>query len=164
MSTEQQLAKSPHQRPSLPIPSLEATLTRYRESLCAVLSGDELANGEASVDAFQASPLAAKLQSALEARASISGNWLEEWWEQMACEWLHVLKRLVWARIESNRLHEDSRLNRVRHYPTPSNASAAIKVFPCHYPTHLTLVLSNSRATKISCYRLRFEASIRHSN
>ena len=70
--------------PPLPIPSLEDTLDRYRASLKAVLSGSKLAAGEAAVDEFLKSPVAAKLQAALEQRASTTPNWLEEWWEEIA--------------------------------------------------------------------------------
>ncbi|CAB3398814.1 unnamed protein product [Caenorhabditis bovis] len=68
------------QLPSLPVPPLHETLQKYLKSASAILSDSELAKLERDIEQFENSDLAAQLQTALESRAKLYKNWLDNWW------------------------------------------------------------------------------------
>lgn len=70
--------------PTLPVPPLQSTATKYLESVKPHLSVSEYSATQAAVDDFLASPLVKELQSRLETRASQTESWLSEWWNDVA--------------------------------------------------------------------------------
>lgn len=68
--------------PRLPVPALADTHERFLASVRPLLSPEEYDATVAAWKDFAASPLAAKLQQQLEARAARETNWLTEWWEK----------------------------------------------------------------------------------
>ncbi|KAI9222459.1 acyltransferase ChoActase/COT/CPT [Blastocladiella britannica] len=73
--------------PRLPIPPVDATLKKYRYTLTALLTEDELKATDAAI-AASASQLA-DLQKRLHAHDATQPNsWLEDWWYRLAyCSW-----------------------------------------------------------------------------
>ncbi|XP_071812660.1 peroxisomal carnitine O-octanoyltransferase-like isoform X2 [Apostichopus japonicus] len=69
--------------PSLPLPPLEQTLTKYLESVKPFITVEEYQETEKIVDEFS-KDVGKELQQKLEAKAKSSKNWLEEWWEDLA--------------------------------------------------------------------------------
>ncbi|KAG5644914.1 hypothetical protein DXG03_007466 [Asterophora parasitica] len=72
--------------PTLPVPPLASTLEKYIESVTPLLTPAQLAHTKSTAAAFLSSPLAAELQTRLEARAGTPGtaNWLSDWWNDAA--------------------------------------------------------------------------------
>ncbi|KAG6914481.1 hypothetical protein DXG01_017031 [Tephrocybe rancida] len=71
--------------PSLPVPALESTLSKYIETVEPLLTPAQLAHTRATAAEFLASPQAATLQSRLHERAATVGdNWLSDWWNDVA--------------------------------------------------------------------------------
>lgn len=72
--------------PKLPIPSLQATATKYLETVRPLVTPAAFARTESAVKDFIASPQAAELQRRLEERRSKEGmkNWISEWWNDVA--------------------------------------------------------------------------------
>ncbi|CAK5279447.1 unnamed protein product [Mycena citricolor] len=69
--------------PLLPVPELEATLARLKESLKPLAwSQDELAAAEAKVDEFAAG-MGPELHARLLEHAKQRTHWLEEWWDNI---------------------------------------------------------------------------------
>uniref|UniRef100_K3WLZ3 Choline/carnitine acyltransferase domain-containing protein n=1 Tax=Globisporangium ultimum (strain ATCC 200006 / CBS 805.95 / DAOM BR144) TaxID=431595 RepID=K3WLZ3_GLOUD len=66
--------------PSLPLPSLEETLTKYVKSVEPLLTAQELEHTKAVCHDFL-NGVGPQLQSILQERADSERNWLEEWWE-----------------------------------------------------------------------------------
>jgi hypothetical protein len=70
--------------PRLPVPKLDDTVSRLKESLRPLARGkDELTTAENKVDAL-ASGLGQELQRRLLKRQSETDHWLEEWWDDGA--------------------------------------------------------------------------------
>jgi hypothetical protein len=72
--------------PSLPVPTLQSTCTKYLETVQPLLTPSEYTTTQSSVSQFLASPQAAELQRRLQERAATPGvqNWLSEWWDEVA--------------------------------------------------------------------------------
>ena len=72
--------------PKLPVPTLESTCAKYLETVRPLVTPEAYKNTQASVDSFLKSPLAAKLQERLKARAAEPEmkNWLSDWWNEAA--------------------------------------------------------------------------------
>ncbi|KAG5353913.1 hypothetical protein C0989_000156 [Termitomyces sp. Mn162] len=71
--------------PPLPVPALESTVTKYIESLAPLLTPAQLAQSKSLAEAFLASPQSSVLQQRLKERAAaVDGNWLSEWWDDVA--------------------------------------------------------------------------------
>lgn len=69
--------------PALPLPSLDATLDRYYESLRPFGSADELANSRRIIEEFRTGA-GRQLHALVEKRAGEQRNWVERWWEDYA--------------------------------------------------------------------------------
>lgn len=69
--------------PALPLPSLDATLDRYYESLRPFGTDIELANSRRIIADFR-SGVGRRLHAAVEKRALRERNWLQQWWEDYA--------------------------------------------------------------------------------
>ncbi|KAG6852649.1 hypothetical protein C0991_010186 [Blastosporella zonata] len=71
--------------PSLPIPQLQSTLSKYIETVEPLLTPAQLAHTKSTAAQFLASPQAATLQSRLQERAAnVGDNWLSTWWNDAA--------------------------------------------------------------------------------
>ncbi|KAG6860749.1 hypothetical protein C0995_007867 [Termitomyces sp. Mi166 len=71
--------------PSLPVPPLESTVSKYLETLTPILTPTQLAQSKALAAEFLASPQSSVLQQRLKERAaSVGDNWLSEWWDDAA--------------------------------------------------------------------------------
>lgn len=72
--------------PTLPIPTLQSTGTKYLETVQPLLTPDEFVKTRNAVEDFVKSPLAMTLQKRLQARADEPGmkNWLADWWNEVA--------------------------------------------------------------------------------
>jgi carnitine O-acetyltransferase len=71
--------------PRLPVPELNATVSRYLRSLQPLLSPSDLARNESLARDFLASPVSQKLQQFLHERNAREPNsWLETWWNRLA--------------------------------------------------------------------------------
>lgn len=72
--------------PSLPVPPLETTLTKYYGTITPHFSEEGRKRTNDAVQKFLASPISKTLQERLQARASEPGmeNWLAEWWDEVA--------------------------------------------------------------------------------
>lgn len=72
--------------PTLPIPTLQSTGTKYLETVQPLLTPDEFLKTKSVVEDFVQSPLAKTLQERLQARADEPGmkNWLADWWNDVA--------------------------------------------------------------------------------
>jgi len=71
--------------PSLPVPKLNDTLTKFLETVEPHLSPEALAKTRQKVQRFGApGGVGEQLQKLLEKRASVTENWLSDWWLQCA--------------------------------------------------------------------------------
>jgi len=71
--------------PSLPVPSLSSTLSKYIETVQPLLTPAELEHTKTIAKEFLSSPIAATLQKRLEQRAErVGDNWLSDWWNDVA--------------------------------------------------------------------------------
>jgi len=71
--------------PSLPVPPLEQTLSKYINTLEPILFDSEYAQTKRVVaDFMKPGGVGEKLQRKLEEKASKSDNWLSEWWDHCA--------------------------------------------------------------------------------
>lgn len=72
--------------PTLPIPTLQSTGTKYLETVQPLLTPDEFVKTRNAVEDFVKSPLAMTLQKRLQTRADEPGmkNWLADWWNEVA--------------------------------------------------------------------------------
>ncbi|KAF4583809.1 Carnitine O-acetyltransferase mitochondrial [Pleurotus pulmonarius] len=70
--------------PTLPVPSLPSTLSKYLETLEPVTSPADMDKSVSRVSEFRSSAIAQTLQDRLLARASKCDNWLSEWWNEAA--------------------------------------------------------------------------------
>jgi carnitine O-acetyltransferase len=71
--------------PPLPVPTLEATATRYLATVASLLDAEAYARTEAAVAELMApGGVGARLQAALVDRAAGRDNWLSGWWEDYA--------------------------------------------------------------------------------
>ncbi|XP_045510869.1 carnitine O-acetyltransferase-like isoform X1 [Colias croceus] len=77
--TSAKTASTTQNLPRLPVPKLNATLTKYLKTVRPFLNDEEFANTSNLVKKF-ASGDGQKLQTLLENRATKHQNWLEEWW------------------------------------------------------------------------------------
>ncbi|CAG0882143.1 unnamed protein product [Cyprideis torosa] len=68
--------------PSLPVPTLEESLSLYVQSLRPLLSEDELATSQKIVKDFASSDVAQMLQRKLEEKGRKCRNWMERWWDE----------------------------------------------------------------------------------
>ena len=66
--------------PSLPVPTLEQTVSKYLESCEPLMDAEALEDAREACDEFLASPVTKQLQEKLLERAKGSKNWLEHWW------------------------------------------------------------------------------------
>ncbi|XP_015905270.1 peroxisomal carnitine O-octanoyltransferase isoform X1 [Parasteatoda tepidariorum] len=69
--------------PSLPVPSLNQTLSKYLESVKPFVTEDEFQNTKKLVYEFQTG-VGKDLHSLLAKKADCERNWLEKWWEDVA--------------------------------------------------------------------------------
>jgi len=74
-----------HQKdlPSLPVPALDDTLSKFIQSVKPFLNDEEFEHTTAVVEDFKVG-VGARLQKMLEERGESERNWLEEWWEYFA--------------------------------------------------------------------------------
>jgi carnitine O-acetyltransferase len=71
--------------PSLPVPTLSSTLSKYLATVQPLLIPSQFAHTQRTAAAFVSSPLAADLQKRLLERAErVGDNWLSEWWNDVA--------------------------------------------------------------------------------
>ena len=71
--------------PSLPVPSLSTTLSKYLTTVKPLLTPPQYEHTQRTADAFLSSPVAAVLQKRLHDRAErVGDNWLSEWWNDVA--------------------------------------------------------------------------------
>ena len=71
--------------PSLPVPPLEQTLSKYINTLEPILFDSEYAQTKRVVaDFMKPGGVGEQLQRKLEEKASKSDNWLAEWWDDCA--------------------------------------------------------------------------------
>ena len=71
--------------PSLPVPPLEQTMTKYINTLEPILFDSEYAQTKRVVaDFMKPGGIGEQLQKKLEQKASKSNNWLAEWWDDCA--------------------------------------------------------------------------------
>ncbi|KAJ2084171.1 Carnitine O-acetyltransferase mitochondrial [Coemansia sp. RSA 988] len=72
--------------PRLPVPELDATLSKYARSLEPLLPPDELAHSKSLIEEFRRSTQGRELQQRLECRAADPNcaNWLEDWWNNLS--------------------------------------------------------------------------------
>jgi carnitine O-acetyltransferase len=72
--------------PTLPVPTLSSTASKYLESVRPHLTPSAFLKTEAAVSAFLDSPLVAELQKRLRSRATDpdTKNWLSDWWNDAA--------------------------------------------------------------------------------
>ena len=71
--------------PSLPVPSLSSTLSKYLSTVKPLLTPSQYTHTLHTANAFLSSPLAAELQKRLHLRAErVGDNWLSEWWNDVA--------------------------------------------------------------------------------
>lgn len=75
--------------PSLPLPDLDKTLSRYYESLKPFASPDELRNSQIVIDDFRKG-VGSKLHKSLQERAATQKNWLGNWWEDYGYHLLRI--------------------------------------------------------------------------
>lgn len=71
------------QLPALPLPTLDATLDRYYESLRPFGSAAELRHSHGLIESFR-SGAGRQLHGLVEQRAAEQRNWVERWWEDYA--------------------------------------------------------------------------------
>ena len=70
--------------PSLPVPSLESTISKYLLSSEAILDEEEFQKTKEVCKEFLKSPKTLKLQKLLIEKGQKSRNWLEDWWLEFA--------------------------------------------------------------------------------
>jgi carnitine O-acetyltransferase len=71
--------------PSLPVPQLSSTISKYLESVKPLLTPAQFEHTQTTANEFLKSPIAAELQKRLEARAEkVGDNWISEWWNDAA--------------------------------------------------------------------------------
>lgn len=104
--------------PSLPLPSIQDTISRYLESVTPILSPEELREMKSLAEEFKAS-LGPRLQKYLWIKKLWSDNYVSDWWE----EYVYLRGRLP-LMINSNYYAVDAIFNK----PTTNQSARAANV------------------------------------
>jgi carnitine O-acetyltransferase len=71
--------------PSLPVPSLISTISKYLDTIRPILTDSQYATSQKLANSFLTDPFPNVLQNRLLERAHLVGdNWLSEWWNDTA--------------------------------------------------------------------------------